>query len=405
MTLPPIPRMARAIDNGDIVEIRKVLAEFPDQKTYPNGGGGSWLHIAVRQGNIDVLDALIDAGIDINIDVEDPPLAEAASCGQIEAARHLISRGADVNLGRAFIGAINVSNDLNQDSPEREIKAFELVKLLVESGADVNRWWYFGDSKKGVIQNALSWAIVNGREDIADYLRAHGAVMPPKEERHRGSFWTWAWRLVFGAKQSRTSEEGIEQEVIAQFEKLFGPCHPLSLGEIVPSESSIRVHVIPASGGRNHITLFTTGMARNRMKAPSKEYKNYEHVELFIQLPASWPYKDILNPDHAWPMHWLRMMAVHPLEKGIWLPPITVIANDRDEPIASNARFTAMLLLAELSMTSKAGCPVQFYRLTPLYPEERQMELDQGIDAVMRAFDKYDVPFVVDLHRRNVAKP
>jgi ankyrin repeat protein len=195
--------MAKAIDSGDVEAVKTVLAEYPEQLDYRGGGSGSWLHRACETDNIALVDALIDGGFDVNVDSEGgpeilPPLSRAVSHGQLEVARHLISRGADVNLGRELIGAINVSSDFDQDAPEREVTAFELVKLLVESGADVNRWWYFGDPKNAIVHNALSWATVNEREDIADYLRDHGAVMPPKVKRP--TFWVRAWRRVFGDK-------------------------------------------------------------------------------------------------------------------------------------------------------------------------------------------------------------
>ena len=389
MTIPPIPLMARAIDAGDISAIQKTLKEHPEQLTYLRGGSGSWLHRAASDGNINVIDALIDAGIDVNVDSRgttehDPPLSRAVSSGQLDAARHLISRGANVNLGRELIGAINVGTDFHQDTASRRAMAFELVKLLVENGADINRWWYFGDPKKGMIFNALSWAIVNNRDDIADYLRARGAVMPPE------------------SKQTKRPPKGIEQEVIAYFEEHFGPVHPHSLGEIVPTGSPILVHAIPAGKDRKHITLFTTGLARRRMIMP-KALKDYEYAELFMQVPANWPYTDIVSAEHGWPVHWLRMMAAFGLHEG--LQPVTISEDEPSKLIAPNAKFTVMLVMAEKRFTSKKGHLVQLYRLTPLYQEERELEKREGTAALMRAFDEYDVPFIVDLKRRNVAKP
>jgi hypothetical protein len=325
----------------------------------------------------------LDAGVDVDLQIKNgPPLDDAVGRGQIEAARHLISRGANVNLGRELIGAINVGTDFHQDVKTREAKAFELVKLLVESGTDVNRWWYFGDPKKGVVFNALSWAIANGREDIAEYLRAHGAVMPPQSD------------------QPEKSPKGIEEEVVAYFEEQFGPVHPHSLGEIVPTGSPVAVHVVPSSKDRPHTTLFTTGLARRSMKLP-KDLKDYQHGELFIQLPANWPYADIANADHGWPVHWLRMMAAY--GHGAGLRPVTIGEDEPGKPIAHNVKFTAMLVMAEKQFASKKGHTVHLYRMTPLYPEERELEQREGAAALMRAFDKCDVPFIVDLNRRNVA--
>jgi hypothetical protein len=87
------------------------------------------------------------------------------------------------------------------------------------------------------------------------------------------------------------------------------------------------------------------------------------------------------------------------------LQPVTIGEDEPGKMIAPNSKFTVMLVMAEKRFTSKKGHPVQLYRLTPLYPEEREWEQREGTAALLRAFDTCDVPFVVDLNRRNVATP
>ena len=53
-------------------------------------------------------------------------------------------------------------------------------------------------------------------------------------------------------------------------------------------------------------------------------------------------------------------------------------------------------------MTSK-GEHLRFYRLVPLFTEERDLEIRQGLAPLMNAFDKESTPFIVDVRRKNVA--
>jgi hypothetical protein len=43
------------------------------------------------------------------------------------------------------------------------------------------------------------------------------------------------------------------------------------------------------------------------------------------------------------------------------------------------------------------------YRMAPLHTAERDLEGREGIAALLRAFDKHSVSFVVDLKRPSVA--
>ena len=111
-----------------------------------------------------MVDMLIERGFDVNaggVNLPDGPLGWAVDRGHLAVARTLLEHGA--LLRRLLIGAINANTN-----------SYDLVKLLVEQGANVNQVWRFGDEDRGPLFNALSWAVDSGREDIADYLRARG---------------------------------------------------------------------------------------------------------------------------------------------------------------------------------------------------------------------------------------
>jgi hypothetical protein len=310
---------------------------------------------------------------------EGTPLINAIGAGKWEMARFLLGCGANPNLSRPFIAAINV---------EPEESGLKFVKLLAEHGADVNRIFpWYGDDR--ISFSPLSWAEASGKTKIAAFLRSKGAVMPEKKPAHK-----------------EQTLKNIDEEVIAFFEKKVGPVQPKSLIEIVPTEFPIAIHVIPAGKDRNFITLFTSGMSDHPMKAPKGE-KDYRFAELFIQLPPDWPLteKGLSDPNKNWPITWLRRAAKYPHENQTWLGgPLAIMANgEPPEPFAPKIEFTSMLLLAEDNFASAKGLKIQLYRLTPLYTEERELEIRQGIEALVQALDKKGVSFVIDLERRNVA--
>src|SRR4029078_10658786 len=125
------------------------------------------------------------------------PLIAAIDNGHVGVAELLLSRGADPNVGRALIAAINL---------EDTSSAHRLVSLLVDHGADVNRKFLWYNDPKMPQFTPLTWAEAKGMTKIAGYLRSKGAFQPPN--------------------QSKSSPAHREQEIVAHFEKQFGAVRP-----------------------------------------------------------------------------------------------------------------------------------------------------------------------------------
>jgi hypothetical protein len=60
-------------------------------------------------------------------------------------------------------------------------------------------------------------------------------------------------------------------------------------------------------------------------------------------------------------------------------------------------------MIAEKSFQRTDGETVQLYRVVPIYTDERELEIREGTQELIRAFDRHDVPFIVDLDRPSVA--
>ena len=285
--------MLGAVRSGDADAVRRILKEHPEELTEFPGAASSWMHYAADMGHKCVIDVFLEAGLDVNWTRRDPghtALVGAVNSGQYDAAKYLLSRGANPSLGRALIAALN-----------SETNSFEMVKLLVENGVDVNQAWRFGDEDHGPLFNALSWAIDCERPDIAEYLRAHGAVMPPTEEKP--SYATAA------------------DEIVAYFQRRFGTADKKSLREIVPTnESPVLIHRIGPTKDRDSIILFTTGMSDEPMTVPEGA-DEFRYAELMIELPKGWPLsgKVLKEANNRWPINWLRRIPTYVRGEKTWL--------------------------------------------------------------------------------------
>jgi uncharacterized protein len=378
--------MYGAVDRGDADEVRRILAEHPEELMGMPPAGSSWLHYAAHLGHIHVMDVFFKAGLDVNwarmdagrMDPGDTPLVGALDYGQYETAKYLLSRGANPNLGRCLIAALN-----------SETNSFEMVALLVENGVDVNQVWRFGDEERGPLFNALSWAA--DRAEIAAYLRAHGALLPN------------------GLPQPSYSSR--REEIIAFFGKQFGPVDPRALQEIVPtSDHPISIHRIGPAGDRESLILFTTGMSDRPMNVPPGA-EEFQFAELLIELPKDWALdrRALADPNQSWPIDWLRRIAAYVREERTWLGgPVTIIANsDPPSPIALSCRFTSMLLAVGYDQVGpialQDGRQVQVYSLLPLYENERGLEIAEGLPELFRRLDQFEIKRRVEVGRPSVA--
>jgi hypothetical protein len=193
-------------------------------------------------------------------------------------------------------------------------------------------------------------------------------------------------------------------EVVQYFRDNFGEVDPRALIEIVPMGHPVTIHLIRPTESRTHLMLFTTGLSSKRMNVPSR-LTDYALAELLVQLPADWKYESS-QTQWQWPVEWLRRIAQYPhVNKTMLGGPVTIIANDDPpKPLGPNTNFTSLLMIAEKSFQRTDGETVQLYRVFPIYTDERELEIREGTQELIRSFDRHDVPFIVDLDRPSVAR-
>lgn len=136
---------------------------------------------AVRRGDLSAVKKLVGGGADVNKTDDDgfTPLLRAAFDGQVEVARYLISRGADVNV-RLSVAVTALNREGIEIGDERTAviatplvaAAFRghlpMVELLVEGGADINL-------EAADETPPLTAALNAGQEEIAQFLLTQGA--------------------------------------------------------------------------------------------------------------------------------------------------------------------------------------------------------------------------------------
>jgi hypothetical protein len=121
------------------------------------------LYKAVARGDIGAVKALLEEGCDVDAtaDRDETALTLAAREGQLEIVRLLIDAGAKVNF----------ENDVTPLHCAAKGGHMEVARALLDSGAAVNAKCSVGDS---IGETPYDWAAEKNRAEIMDLLRRYG---------------------------------------------------------------------------------------------------------------------------------------------------------------------------------------------------------------------------------------
>jgi len=186
-----------AIQKGDVTKVKTLISGNKELIHEKSDKGQTPLHLAVQNGDQEIVEFLISQGADINArDSEgNTPLLTALAFKKTDTAKFLISEGADVRIKNAqemapLILALRYGLselvepilDSGQDVNERFggnitplLMAIiagnkEVANLMVDRGADVNA----AAQEGGMIISPMYAAIFLGHTDIADLLLSRG---------------------------------------------------------------------------------------------------------------------------------------------------------------------------------------------------------------------------------------
>ena len=377
-------RFASAVGSGDVARAKEILDRDPNILVGSPLSLFDFLLEAVDNDDAAMFSLLAENGADIHQPVDDfgpeGVIERAASKGATRVVSWLLNHGVQLNSEvRGTTRCMPLTLAVIDGH-------FEVVKLLVERGADFNAVW---DDK-----NALTFAIMYGHKEIEEFLRSKGALEP---------------RQLRGEAGPAKGAGDAESEFLEHLRQHHGEPEALALREIVPGEPSIAIHVVPID---EHAKLLVTHrMSARPMTTPAGE-EDYRFAEAQILLPADWPLdaKALADPRNFWPIEWLRRVARYPHDHRTWLGgKVAVFANDEPpKPLAPDTKLTCVLAIASPGPDGvwkrSDGSHVLFYELHPLYTEERDLEKRRGVAELLQRFQTHGVGQVVDVKRKNVGR-
>lgn len=151
-----------AIKQGDFDSLKMLINENPDALNEMTPFG-TWLHVAAKRGHLDIVEYLVDKGLDVNTKggtFDASALNLASLGGDIETVKYLMSNGAimDVSLAKRnpLFSAIQGGH-------------MDVVQYLVEMGIDITVR-YNTDNLSNI--GAYEFAVEFGQTEIAKYLEA-----------------------------------------------------------------------------------------------------------------------------------------------------------------------------------------------------------------------------------------
>ncbi len=161
----------RAIKKGNVTKAQTIINQKPEQISKVQGFDNP-LMLAARYDRIEIVQLLIEAGVDINKGNEwgYTPLHTACNYSSPEIQRLLVEKGAIINVkdwrGLTPLMIAAIKNNI------------DLVRLLIDRGADV-RAVYKNENPKHeksyTYETALHYAAMNKNRDIAHLLINSGA--------------------------------------------------------------------------------------------------------------------------------------------------------------------------------------------------------------------------------------
>lgn len=210
------------------------------------------------------------------------------------------------------------------------------------------------------------------------------------------------------AVSSSEDVEKVEEHIEKHVGKIDTVWH-----ELVSDLIHLDVHHIPPTTERNLHTFVTSGMSDLPMSAPEGA-EGRRYAELLITLPPNWPVSDEAFKDdkNYWPIQLLKVFARFPHEYATWLWWGHTIPNGNPpEPLHSSVGFIGAILAPPIgisqefmSLECSPDKTIHFFSVIPLYQDEMDLKLQEGMDPLFDRFDQHKLTDIIDVNRKNVGK-
>lgn len=296
----------------------------------------------------------------------------------------------------AIITARALLDISEEDSGEDLSESAEMLLLTVPDGASLPAWHYQlarsyflrGRTVETLrtIKNAFNVEDETGNE-FADKRDAEELLAICEQE--------------YENLDNEYTDEQLET-VLRHIERSFG-----RITMMIPGSDPIGVTpdiaVIDPDETRSYRTLITVGAGAYKMNIPN-DLKGMidERCELVMYLPPEW------NPERClWALSFMKTIADLPIERGSWSSYGHMFSGGK--PLTADTKLCAAVLIEVQDAAAGAGkCSLSdgtnvcFYQLFPLYREEMEYKLRNGLGALI---DKMPhISAVVDLQRENVCE-
>lgn len=203
-----------------------------------------------------------------------------------------------------------------------------------------------------------------------------------------------------------------KRQIADHIEEQIGPIDYV-FHELVSEYVQIDVHRVPPQSNRPYYTLITSGMSGLPMTVPNGA-ESLRFAELVLCLPSSWPLNmdDFQDERNYWPIRLLKVLARLPHEFQTWLGQGHSIPNgDPPQPYARNTRFCGAVIMPPLitpdefrTLNLDGDDVIHFYSVLPLFHEEMECKLREGMNVLIDRLDRGQVSELVDLRRRNTCR-
>jgi hypothetical protein len=181
--------------------------------------------------------------------------------------------------------------------------------------------------------------------------------------------------------------------------------------EVISDLVHVDIHIVAPRPERNCYTLVTSGMSDRAMQTPG-EFAAFRYCELMLSLPPDWPMSQEAWKDEAnyWPIRLLKFLARFPHEYRTWLWCMHTLPNGNPpRPFASNTAMNGVILLPPVTLPQAfhelvidAEKTIHFHGVVPLHPDEMDLKLKEGAEALFDGFEKHDVSEILNPARASV---
>jgi hypothetical protein len=198
----------------------------------------------------------------------------------------------------------------------------------------------------------------------------------------------------------------------AHIEEHLGPIDSV-FHELVSDRVHVDIHRVPPTDEVPFLTLVTSGMSDRPMNAPD-ELDGVDYAELVMFLPPMWKLdeEDLEDERNYWPVRQLKRLARLPHRYDTWLWESHSVPNgDPPEPFAPDTELCGVVLIPPIlapegfeTLELGPDKTVHFFAVMPLYAEEMQVKLENGVDALYGMVDEFGHGPVVDPTRPNLVE-